>query len=435
LGNGLILRLFLCRHGETGHKVQGQVQGRSDSAELTAHGRDAAAALTAVIAYRRIDAVLTSPLRRATETAQIVASVLGTATGAPTVVPDLVEADLRDWQDQLRSQVRRDDHDGLQLWRNAPHLYRTRDGFSPLEQVYRQAQRFLRSLDSYDPDAALVVIGHRAINRAIINCALGIGSERHRAFETGLGSLSILERSAPSEGWTLRASNLQHHLRRSLEVRPCGASRLILVRHGETDWNRSKRYQGRIDRRLSRTGLERGRLVAEVLEGERFSQVITSPLIRAADTALAIAERSNRPLTEDDRLQEFDYGVWQGQTEEQVRVSDPGAFDDWHEAPPRATMARAEGLQRLVKRCRSFLADVGQTVTEGDGSVVVSHDVVNRVLTCEALRLPLDHFWQIRQDNCGITALDWHEEAQSWSVAVCNYVPVSLAERYDHDLL
>lgn len=414
--------------------MQGRVQGQSNTAELTAHGRDAAAALAAVIAYRRIDAVLTSPLRRATQTAEIVGTVLGAAE-PPLVVPDLVEADLRDWQDQLRSRVRREDHDGLQLWRTEPHLYRTRDGFSPLEEIYRQAPRFLHSLDEYEPDAALVVVGHRGINRGIINCALGIGPERHRAFESGLGSLTILERSAPDQGWTLRASNLQHHLRRSLQERPRGASRLILVRHGETDWNRSQRYQGRVDRRLSRTGLELGRLVAEVLEGERFSQIITSPLIRASETAVAIAERSDRPITEDDRLKEFDYGVWQGQTKDQVKASDPGAFDDWHGTPPRATMAQSEDVQRLVERCRSFLADVGQTVTEGEGSVVVSHDVINRVLTCEALGLPLDHFWQIGQDNCGITALDWQEETQSWSVAACNYVPVSLAQRYDDDLL
>lgn len=49
------MQLFLCRHGETNHKVEGRIQGRSDTAELTAHGRDAAAALTAFIAYRNID--------------------------------------------------------------------------------------------------------------------------------------------------------------------------------------------------------------------------------------------------------------------------------------------------------------------------------------------------------------------------------------------
>ena len=99
---------------------------------------------------------------------------------------------------------------------------------------------------------------------------------------------------------------------------------LLLVRHGETDWNIENRFQGHADPPLNETGREQSRELARELAGERLVAVVSSPLRRATlETAETIAAAHDLPLRQEPGLREVDLGSWTGLTRTEVEARDP----------------------------------------------------------------------------------------------------------------
>jgi probable phosphoglycerate mutase len=92
-----------------------------------------------------------------------------------------------------------------------------------------------------------------------------------------------------------------------------GTMKIYIARHGETDWNKMNKIQGRTDIPLNETGLQQAQDLARSLEDVKIDRIICSPLKRAKSTALAVAESKNIPCTEDPRLMEMHFGVFEGQ--------------------------------------------------------------------------------------------------------------------------
>lgn len=109
------------------------------------------------------------------------------------------------------------------------------------------------------------------------------------------------------------------------------ATRVVLIRHGETDWNRDRRIQGQTDTPLSALGRRQALAIGQRLKRERFTAIYASDLQRAWDTAQAIgqatlAERSDAPQpVADRRLREMDFGEWEGKTSAEIAASHPEA--------------------------------------------------------------------------------------------------------------
>ena len=95
--------------------------------------------------------------------------------------------------------------------------------------------------------------------------------------------------------------------------------RIILVRHGETDWNREGRYQGQVDTDLSERGLAQGRLLAQALQVVPLDAVYASQLKRAYMTADFCAQLQGKTVQIDERLQEIAHGEWEGLLAEEVQ--------------------------------------------------------------------------------------------------------------------
>ena len=102
---------------------------------------------------------------------------------------------------------------------------------------------------------------------------------------------------------------------------------IVLVRHGETDWNRERRFQGHADQPLNEAGRRQAGELADLLAGDRLAAVYTSPLRRASETAAIVAERLGLESHAVEALREIDVGDWQGLTIEEIRTRFPERAD------------------------------------------------------------------------------------------------------------
>jgi len=105
--------------------------------------------------------------------------------------------------------------------------------------------------------------------------------------------------------------------------------RLFLLRHGETDWNRERRHQGRTDTPLSEIGRTQAEAAARELKEHPIKAVYASPLRRARDTAAVIAASHGLEVETDEAFQELHFGRWEGLTREEIAARDPQLFQQW----------------------------------------------------------------------------------------------------------
>jgi len=183
---------------------------------------------------------------------------------------------------------------------------------------------------------------------------------------------------------------------------------ITLVRHGETEWNVKEVFRGRTDIELNETGMRQAELLAEHLSNIKIAAIYSSPLRRALKTAETIASYHKLDVEIAPGLIDFNYGKWQGLSHQEVRDRYKGLYAQWINRPDRVRMPAGESLDEVRKRAMSV---VDRVITKHEGSVVlVSHRVVNKLLICALLGLDNSHFWNIRQDTCGMTIFTYENE-------------------------
>jgi len=182
--------------------------------------------------------------------------------------------------------------------------------------------------------------------------------------------------------------------------------KLILIRHGETRWNKERRVQGGdSDIELNVTGLNQARRIASFLENEDIGVIISSPLQRAIATANAIASLHDLPIEIDDRLKELNVGEFEGLALANLTTTFSQFLLQWGKGAQSARLPGGETLQELQQR--SWEA-VGPFLAEHkDGAVVVvSHYFVTLSLILKALDLPLDYFTKFKLDLGGMSIIE-----------------------------
>lgn len=183
-------------------------------------------------------------------------------------------------------------------------------------------------------------------------------------------------------------------------------TRFILVRHGQTEWNRVERFRGRADVPLNEVGLAQAAATGRRIAAEWWpAAVYASPLSRAVTTAEAIATHFDLPVTPLDGLADIHYGDWQGLTPEEARERWPDLIQAWYTAPETVQIPAGESLGDLRERAMTAISELAarrasQTVA------LVSHTVVNRVILLAILGLGNDRFWRLRQDNCAVNVFE-----------------------------
>lgn len=161
--------------------------------------------------------------------------------------------------------------------------------------------------------------------------------------------------------------------------------RLVLLRHGQTDWNVSRTYQGQHDVPLNQTGREQARAAAAALAGLGVDRVVASPLSRAAETAGMLATAAGVDVETDHRLTEIDVGSWVGWDMERAYREDPGFAAAMREGLDYRRSLSGETAAEVGERVGGALRDVVASSADGSTVVVVSHGLAIRMGACALL--------------------------------------------------
>jgi broad specificity phosphatase PhoE len=176
---------------------------------------------------------------------------------------------------------------------------------------------------------------------------------------------------------------------------------LYVARHGETDWNREGRYQGRRESSLTQTGVAQAHALADALAMHAIGRVISSPLRRCVETALPIAELRRLDVEQDDRLVEIAHGDWEGRLRSEIEQNDAATMQRWRAHPELVQFRSGESLADVYQRWRGFTASL-----HGDADVaIITHDVLVRLAILDAAKRPLSELWIPRVVNGGYAVL------------------------------
>lgn len=182
--------------------------------------------------------------------------------------------------------------------------------------------------------------------------------------------------------------------------------KLFLVRHGETDWNKELRYQGRRDISLNANGIEQARIAGEKLKPYSPSALYSSSLTRTMQTSEIIGKALGLVPRSEPRLQEIDFGEWEGRTYPEVLELFPQVVQMWQESPLQTGVPGGEKLKDVLDRTLEALRDIW---TSAEGHVIV-------VTHGGPIRLLLSHIgaegamWEYPVKPGSVTLLEYDEE-------------------------
>ncbi|MGE2728915.1 glucosyl-3-phosphoglycerate phosphatase [Mycolicibacterium vaccae] len=171
--------------------------------------------------------------------------------------------------------------------------------------------------------------------------------------------------------------------------------RLVMLRHGQTEYNAGSRMQGQLDTDLSDLGREQAMAAAESLAKRQPLLIVSSDLRRALDTAVALGDRAGQPVAVDTRLRETHLGDWQGMTHLEVDAVAPGARLAWRDDArwaPHGGESRVDVAARSVPLVAELVAQHADWGRSDRPVVLVAHGGLIAALTAALLQLPVDNW-------------------------------------------
>jgi broad specificity phosphatase PhoE len=199
--------------------------------------------------------------------------------------------------------------------------------------------------------------------------------------------------------------------------------RLVLLRHGQTDYNVGGRMQGHLDSMLTETGVEQAASVAPEIARLVPDRLISSDLKRAVDTADLVSAACGLPVKYDARLRETHLGEWQGRTVAEIEHGWPGAIATWRSDPGWAPPG-GESRIEVVRRSLPVVEELDEEFATGDPDttvVLVAHGGLIAGLVCGLLALPTATWPAIGGiGNCRWAALARRSDHPRWRLAGYN---------------
>jgi probable phosphoglycerate mutase len=199
------------------------------------------------------------------------------------------------------------------------------------------------------------------------------------------------------------------------------AARIIIWRHGRTEWNVVARFQGQADVPLDEVGYAQAARAADVLAAYRPTGLYSSDLSRSYQTAAMLAERTGLEITTDKRLREIHVGSWEGLVGKEIRAANPDlarrlwAGEDVRRSPT------GESPSEVAERMAEALTEIAGAAEDHSTVVVVSHGLAGRVGACRFVGLPFEH-WRLfgGLSNCAWVSIDRHRSGAYWRIESYN---------------
>ncbi|WP_413199947.1 histidine phosphatase family protein [Nostoc piscinale] len=415
-------RVIIVRHGQSSYNAERRIQGRTDASTLTEKGRNDASKVGKALSNISFQAIYCSPLQRAKLTAEIIQSELAnTQESAAVQTSDkLLEIDLPLWETMLTADVEQKFAEDYRIWHEKPHellmqiqdAEGTREHF-PVVALYEQAQQFWQDILPQHQGQTILIVGHNGINRALISTALGIPPSRYHSIQQSNCGVTVLNFAGGlGEPVQLESMNQTQHMGEALpSLRPGHQGvRLLLVRHGETEWNRQTRFQGQIDVPLNDNGRNQAQKAGEFLKDVAIDFAVSSSMQRPKETAeIILRQHPSIQLDLQDGLREISHGLWEGKLEKEIEQEFPGELHRWRTVPAEVQMPEGENLQQVWERSVAAWQSIVQTALDNQltTGLVVAHDATNKTLLCHILGLTAENFWNFRQGNGAVSVIDY----------------------------
>jgi len=184
---------------------------------------------------------------------------------------------------------------------------------------------------------------------------------------------------------------------------------IILIRHGETEWNKEEIFRGRSDIPLNKNGLAQAAAMADSLKDLELKAVYCSPLSRARQTAEALCRGRNLKPQNREAFIDLSFGPWEGKSYKELARLQPEQIRLWQEQPHRHGLPGVEPLNDALERSFPEMEALAEA-NLGGNIAIVSHRVILKLLLLAAMNLGSESFWMIKQDPCCINMLEYHRE-------------------------
>lgn len=206
---------------------------------------------------------------------------------------------------------------------------------------------------------------------------------------------------------------------------------LILIRHGETEWTKIKRFQGSTDTLLTAHGKRQAKAVGQCLKRYGIDVLYSSPLKRARQTSDAIGKAVNKKAHFDNRIRELGFGAWEGKSPAELLKDKKSGYPKWCRGKI-VTPERGEKIAAFRKRVGSFLKEITKK-HRGKKIAVVTHGGPIKMFLFEALKLPTRSLWSFRADTASMTVIGLGDHfSQVFSLNDSSHLPLKLRSKPEY---
>ena len=181
---------------------------------------------------------------------------------------------------------------------------------------------------------------------------------------------------------------------------------LILIRHGETPYNRDRRYQGHRDTPLTKKGKRQTKEIALRLRNKPLDAIYSSDLKRTKYTAKAINRYHSLKVKTLPELREIDFGDWEGKTHDEIQREWRRLLDGWEREPSKIKIPGGESIKDLAERVKSTIKKIIGNHPD-QRIAIITHGGPIRVILMDALGLGLDDWWKTITSNGGISIVEY----------------------------
>lgn len=167
---------------------------------------------------------------------------------------------------------------------------------------------------------------------------------------------------------------------------------LYIIRHGETDWNKDDRIQGRLNSNLTEKGRDNATVLGERLKDIEFAKIITSPSGRALETTELVRAAGDIDVQKNEMIMEMDMGPWQGLMKSEIREQYPDAYECFMNSPQLYQNEDAESFIDIYKRAEDFLHELKSSKQTGN-LLIVTHGLFIKALFLNIKGIEIKDFW------------------------------------------